>query len=129
MEAKRIPQRASTNGVRNRLTIRDQDPAYIYRIVNDIDDRVQVLMDVGYEVAPSTNVGDKRAGAPSSNPGSPTVISLGAGDKGVVMRIKKDLYAERRVERMLRSVSLRLPYKTQNKMVQITARSNFLDLN
>lgn len=99
MEAKRIPQRASTNGVRNRLTIRDQDPAYIYRIVNDIDDRVQVLMDVGYEVAPSTNVGDKRAGAPSSNPGSPTVISLGAGDKGVVMRIKKDLYAERRVEK------------------------------
>jgi len=99
MERKRTPQRASVNGVRNRLTIKNQDPNYVYRVVNDIDDRVERLLDVGYEVDVKTTVGDKRAGAPSSAPGTPVKVSLGQGDKGVVMRIKKDLYEERKLDK------------------------------
>lgn len=99
MEQKRIPQRASVNGTRNRLNVKNQDPAYVYRIVNDIDDRVQCLMDVGYEIDVTTKVGDKRAGAPASAPGTPVTVSLGQGDKGVVMRIKKELYEERKLEK------------------------------
>jgi hypothetical protein len=99
MEAKRTPQRGSINGVRNRLNVKNQDPAYVYRIVNDIDDRVQQLMDVGYEVDTTTKVGDKRAGSPSAAPGTPVTVSLGQGDKGLVMRIKKELFEERKLEK------------------------------
>ena len=116
MEQKRTPKRASVNGVRNRLNVKNQDPAYMYRIVNDIDDRVQSLLDVGYEIDTVTKVGDKRAGAPSSAPGTPTTVSLGQGDKGVVMRIKKDLYEERKLEKeqLVREREEALQNPTQN---------------
>lgn len=116
MEQKRTPKRASVNGTRNRLNVKNQDPAYMYRIVNDIDDRVQSLLDVGYEIDTTTKVGDKRAGAPSSAPGTPTTVSLGQGDKGVVMRIKKDLFEERKREKeeLVREREDALQNPTQN---------------
>ncbi len=116
MEQKRTPQRASINGVRQRLTVRNQDPNYVYRIVNDIDDRVQSLLDIGYEIDTATKVGDKRAGAPTSAPGTPTTVSLGQGDKGVVMRIKKELYEERQAAKaeVVREREEALQNPTQN---------------
>lgn len=116
MEQKRTPKRASINGTRNRLNVKNQDPAYTYRIVNDIDDRVQSLLDVGYEIDVSTKVGDKRAGAPAPAPGTPVTVSLGQGDKGVVMRIKKDLYEERKLdkEELVREREAALQNPTQN---------------
>ena len=98
---KRTPQRASINGTRQRLKIRNQEPGYVYRIVNDIDDRVQSLMEIGYEVVTDSKVqvGDKRAGAPTSAPGTVQTVSLGAGDKGVVMRIKQELHEQRAAEK------------------------------
>lgn len=96
MEPKRTPQRASINGIRNRINVKDKDPAYEYRVVLDKEDRVSNLLEIGYEIVDTPiKVGDKRAGAPSSAPGTPQVVSLGQGDKGVVMRIKKELKAER----------------------------------
>jgi hypothetical protein len=116
MEQKRTPKRASVNGVRNRLNVKNQDPNYVYRIVNDIDDRVPELMDVGYEIDTSTKVGDKRAGAPSSAPGTPVMVSLGQGDKGVVMRIKRELFEERKLEKeqLIREREAALQNPTQN---------------
>ena len=101
MEQKRTPQRASINGTRNRLALRGQDPKYVYRIVNDIDDRVQSLMEAGYEIVTDNKlqVGDKRAGQATSSPGTPQTVSLGMGDKGVVMRIPRELFEERQAEK------------------------------
>ena len=121
MEQKRTPKRGSINGVRNRLNVKNQDPAYVYRVVNtgngtDLSDRINELTEIGYEVDTSTKVGDKRAGAPSSAPGTPSTVSLGQGDRGVVMRIKKELYEERKREKeeLVREREEALQNPTQN---------------
>ena len=55
--------------VRNRLSVRDKDPNYVYRIVNLTDahggDRLQDFIEQGYEIDPVNNgkVGDKRVDA------------------------------------------------------------------
>lgn len=82
-------------GVRNVLTVKGKDPNYVYRIVNDYDDRVEAFMEAGYEVvkAKEVKVGDKRVDAPTEE-GSIKRISVGGGNKGVVMRIRKEWYDE-----------------------------------
>jgi hypothetical protein len=82
-------------GVRNVLTVKGKDPNYVYRVVNDVDDRVEAFIEGGYEVvkARDVKVGDKRVDKPSEE-GSIKRISVGGGGKGVVMRIPKDWYEE-----------------------------------
>lgn len=82
-------------GVRNVLTVKGKDPNYVYRVVNDVDDRVEAFVEGGYEVvkARDVKVGDKRVDAPSEE-GSVKRISVGGGNKGVVMRIRKDWHDE-----------------------------------
>jgi hypothetical protein len=82
-------------GVRNVLTVGGKDPAYEYRIVNDTGDRVEQFRAAGYEVvsAKDVTVGDRRVNAASAE-GSAASVSVGAGVKGVVMRINKEWYAE-----------------------------------
>jgi hypothetical protein len=86
------PKRTSTN-VRNRLSIQNKDPNFEYRVVNDRDDRVEILKEIGYEVctAAELQIGDKRVdlGAPI---GSAATLALGGGDKVVVMKIPKEWY-------------------------------------
>ena len=85
------PRRQSI-GKRNRLSVKDQDPNYVYRIVNVVDDRVEQFIEQGYEIAPSA-VGDKRVD--SATPvGSQKQISVGNETKAIVMRQRKDYYAE-----------------------------------
>src|ERR1700693_2007104 len=83
--------------VRNILTIGKKDENFVYRIVNDVDDgdRVERFAAAGYEVVKSKDisVGDKRIENPSAE-GSGARISVGGGQKGVVMRIRKDWYEE-----------------------------------
>lgn len=79
--------------VRNRLSVKDQDPAYHYRVVNDVDDRILQFKENGYEVVENTKVGDKRVDNASSL-GSASAISVGQGTKAVVMRIRKDWFEE-----------------------------------
>jgi hypothetical protein len=85
------PRRQSI-GKRNRLSVKDQDPNYVYRIVNVVDDRVEQFIEQGYEIAPAA-VGDKRVdnGTPL---GSQKQISVGNETKAIVMRQRKDYYAE-----------------------------------
>jgi hypothetical protein len=81
---------------RNRLVIRNQEKGYKYRIVNDVEDRVNRFLEGGYEIVPANKVGtvgDNRVDNPSA-PGSSSHISVGQGTKAVVMRIKEQYYNE-----------------------------------
>lgn len=96
---KERPRRAPLEG-RSRLKIRNMDPNYHYRIVNcnleNDPDRVQDLLELGYEIVPREavgDVGDKRVDNPSAQ-GSAGQISVGQGTKAVVMRIPKEWFQE-----------------------------------
>ncbi len=80
---------------RNVLTVRGKEPGYEYRVVNDTGDRVQMFEEAGYEVveADKVIVGDKRV-SKASPVGSKAEVSVGAGEKAVVMRIREDWYKE-----------------------------------
>ena len=86
------PKRVPLAG-RNRLSLRNKDDKYVYRIVNDLDDRVDRLKQQGYEIDPDNNVGDKRVDNPSSL-GSVSTVSVGQGVKAVVMRQLREYYDE-----------------------------------
>lgn len=84
-------------GTRNRLSVKGKDPNYEYRIVNDTDDRVADFMDRGWEIDTSEEV---RVGSAlsrvdqASQVGKPKDISVGGGQRAVLMRIRKDWYLE-----------------------------------
>ena len=80
-------------GRRNRLTVENRDPAYHYRIVNDVDGRVQDLLDQDYEIVLDAKVGDKRVDDISSL-GSAKQISVGKGIKAFVMKKRKDWFKD-----------------------------------
>lgn len=85
------PQRAPL-GKRDRLAIKNKEDGFTYRIVNDVDDRVEQLMERGYEVCSKEQVGaigNKRVDNTSSL-GSAAHFSVGQGTKAVVMRIPKE---------------------------------------
>lgn len=77
------------------LAVRGKEPGFHYRVVNDRDDRVLDFKDAGYEVVKGTDatVGDKRVDRPAEE-GSVKHISVGGGDKAVLMRIPEDWYNE-----------------------------------
>lgn len=89
------PQRASINGVRMRTKIKNQEAGYHYRLVNDLDDRVQEMIERGYEIVTdnSVSVGDKRVANPAQE-GSPVKVSVGNGVNAFVMRIKDEWWEE-----------------------------------
>ena len=82
-------------GRRNILSVNGKEAGYEYRIVNDEFDRVDTFKEAGWEVVSNSDVsvGDKRVTA-SVTPGSAAQVNVGAGAKGVVMRIKQDWYDE-----------------------------------
>jgi hypothetical protein len=88
------PQRTPV-GQRNILTVKGKDPAFEYRIVNDIDDRISQFKAAGYEIVPdeAASIGDKRVTAATSI-GSGKQISVGQGTKAFLMRIPKEWYQE-----------------------------------
>ena len=88
-------RRTPINGTRNRLSVRGKEPGFVYRVVNDIDDRIQTFQEMGYELVTDTNVsvGDKRVATPSKE-GTPQKVSVGQGIQGYVMRQKQEYYDE-----------------------------------
>jgi len=80
---------------RNVLTVKGKDPNYVYRIVNDQDDRITQFQDAGYEIVQKDTVavGDKRASSGSSL-GSIATMSVDRGQKAYLMRIPKEFYIE-----------------------------------
>lgn len=88
-------RRTPINGTRNKLNVRGKEPGFEYRIVNDIDDRIEVMKERGYEIVTDSNVsvGDKRIANPTQE-GSPVKVSVGQGVQAYVMRIREDWYKE-----------------------------------
>ena len=86
-------------GVRNRLSVPNQDPNFHYRIVNVLDsdgnptNKLEDRLSQGYEIVEGVKVGDKRVDIPSPL-GSASEISVGHGARAVVMRIPKEYYDE-----------------------------------
>ena len=82
--------------VRNRLSVKNKEDGYVYRIVNDTDDRVAQLQEQGYELCSKEQVGaigDKRVDNTASI-GSVAHFSVGQGTKAVVMRQREDFFKE-----------------------------------
>ena len=80
---------------RNILTVKGKDPNYVYRVVNDTEDRIAQFIEGGYELVDndSTDVGDKRV-SQGTSVGSKKIFSVGQGTKGYLMRIPKEFYDE-----------------------------------
>lgn len=93
-EIKRV-RRSPINGLKNKLKVQGQEPGYEYRIVNDLDGRVEDLTERGYEFVENkgVTVGDKRVATPSPT-GSKVEVSMGGGVRGYLMRIKKEFFEE-----------------------------------
>lgn len=89
------PQRAPL-GKRDRLSIKNKEEGFVYRIVNDVDDRVEQLKGVGYEICTVEQVGaiGNRRVDNASSLGSAAHFSVGQGTKAVVMRIPQEWYQE-----------------------------------
>lgn len=81
-------------GARNRLTFGKQDPNFVYRIVNDQDERLQQALEAGYQFVESDEtLGDKRV-AEGGKVDSRVSKPVGNGVRGFLMRIPKEYYAE-----------------------------------
>ena len=82
-------------GQRNILTVSKRDPQYEYRWVNDVDGRVPMFEEAGYEavIDSTVEVGDPRAGD-ASQLGSTVRKPVGDGKSAVLMRIPKEFYKE-----------------------------------
>lgn len=80
---------------RNVLTVHGKEPGYHHRIVNDTNDRIAQMKEIGYEIVTDSNVkvGDSRTGKATSE-GSPVQMPVGNGVKGYLMRIRQDWYDE-----------------------------------
>jgi hypothetical protein len=81
---------------RNRLSVKNKEAGYVYRVVNDVDDRIGTLQEQGYEIVPAEKsgmIGDKRVDNITA-PGSSSYLSVGQGTKAVLMRIREDWFKE-----------------------------------
>lgn len=96
------PQRTPI-GTRNILTVKGKDPNYVYRIVNDVDDRIQQFKDAGYELVPdeAASVGDKRVNNATAT-GSAKEVHVGRGQKAFLMRQKREWYEEDQATKLAR---------------------------
>lgn len=80
---------------RSVLGVKGKEPGYVYRIVNDVGDRISSFQEQGYEVVTdnSITIGDRRVGKASKD-GSPVQVSVGGGVQGFLMRQKQEYYDE-----------------------------------
>jgi len=80
---------------RSVLGIKGKEPGYVYRIVNDVGDRISSFQEQGYEVVTDSaiTIGDRRVGKASKD-GSPVQVSVGGGTTGFLLRQKEEFYKE-----------------------------------
>jgi hypothetical protein len=80
---------------RQPLRVTGKEAGFEYRIVNDTGDRVLQLQQAGYELVPAkgVTVGDRRVDTGTAE-GSIATVSVGQGQKAVLMRQQKEWYDE-----------------------------------
>src|SRR3990170_6437199 len=89
---KRVPMHEQK---RDRLTVVGADPKFHYRIVNDVDDRIERLKIAGYDIAEEkVGIGDIGVENNNISLGSGARMHVGKGVKAVLMKIPKDIYQE-----------------------------------
>ena len=92
-EAKRPKRVPMHEQKRDRLTVQGRDPAYHYRIVNDVDDRIERLKLAGYEIAEEkVGIGDVGVENNNISLGSGARMHVGKGVNAVLMKIRKEYY-------------------------------------
>jgi len=94
--AQNRPERIPVSGRRDIMTVADKDPAFVYRWVTDVDNRIARFLSGGYEhVTDKYKVGQD--GIDSSTDVS-SMTTYTSGDRTqYLMRISKDFYNEDRV--------------------------------
>jgi hypothetical protein len=81
-------------GQRNRLTFTNLDPAFVYRVINDQEDRLIRAQEAGYEfVSSDQQLGDTTVMTPKKV-GKKVSKPVGNGVNGYLMRIPKEWYDE-----------------------------------
>ena len=94
--AKNRPKRIPVSGAaRNILTIDNQDENFVYRWVNDQDQRIRRFQQAGYEfVSDDVQVGDGPRAGEASTQGVNVAKEVGLGTVSYLMRIPKEFYLE-----------------------------------
>lgn len=87
---KRIPV-----GTRNRFEVINKNPDFEYRVVTDRDNRIQMFVDAGYEVAPPSEAAQiALSRVDAAQPEGKHSLAVGNGQTGILMRIPKEWYEE-----------------------------------
>lgn len=89
-----VRQRVPVSGPRDVLKIYGEDPNYVYRFVNDVNNRIARFQRGGWDiVTDDLEVGAPRVGVPESE-GTPVKVSVGSGVQAYLMRIRREWYEE-----------------------------------
>lgn len=94
-------ERTPVSGYRSVLTFSNRDPAFVYRWVNDIDDRIKRFLNGGYEHV-SVNegdVGEKRVGTATAV-GTYHSKPVGQGITAYLMKIRREWYEQDQKEKL-----------------------------
>ena len=106
-------------GTRERIRIRvPQEDGYVYRLANkanDGGDRVENLLDLGYEIVPEVKRENDRRVDDASPLSAASGINLGNGDRGVMMRIKREYWEEDQLAKHAKQESLEQTMKDSVK--------------
>jgi hypothetical protein len=106
-------------GMRNRLSFGDQDPNFVYRVINDQDDRLEQAREAGYDfVVSDKDLGDKHA-AEGGKTDSRVSKPVGNGIRGYLMRIPKEYYEDDQREKQKKVDAAELAMKPENKAKDI----------
>ena len=95
-------ERTPVSGYRSVLSLSNQDPAYHYRWVNDLEGRIEIFRNGGYEhviTKDGGEVGTKRVGT-ATNIGTNVSKPVGQGVTAYLMRIKKEWYEQDQLDKL-----------------------------
>ena len=84
---------------RSKLEVKDQDPAYMYRWINDVGGRVLDAQNGGYEFVTDAKVGEGDIANRNASAGNRVSRVVGTTDRGnaitaYLMRIRKEFYQD-----------------------------------
>ncbi len=91
------PRRIPVSGPRDVLTVAGKDPNYVYRMVNDVDDRIERFKRGGYEIVTSEHeigMSTVERSTRTGKFGAAVTKQVGGGVTAVLMRIPKEFYDE-----------------------------------